>query len=151
MSGYRVHLGVGFVLGVLFSYCLFTFFGVFDWRVLLGSFLVCLVYSDLPDLDAKTSKVYKVVNTILILVGIYFAFTDVLVSVLVFGLLLGLNFLGHRGWLHKGRSVFLFSLPLAWFGWWFVFAGMIGWFSHLVVDVVHGVVTKSKKRFRLRW
>lgn len=106
---------------------------VIVWGVSVG-----VLYSILPDLDARNSRIRQFVTVFFILCSVLYVLypglvPDMVVVALVF--LLAVTFLSkHRGFFHTPAAAVLFSLPLAIVDPWLSLFGFLGFLSHLAVD-----------------
>ncbi len=139
MGGYKTHIGayVGFIfflLGVLYY-----FFGFMPLpETLLVGFVVGLLYSVFPDIDARKSKI----RGLFVLAFLFFFVFFLFYSDIVFGVVAGvLGFFlaasmwsGHRGFFHTLSAAVLFSVPLYFVDPYFFLFAFMGFLTHLAVD-----------------
>lgn len=109
------------------------------------SFLFCLVYSLIPDLDLKSSWIKEQFNVIviycIIILGILFFVTGAVGLIIVAAILVVieiiLQFIKHRGILHSPIVGIILAIPLYFINYpnfAFFIAGFIGYASHWIVD-----------------
>ncbi len=135
MPNYKVHLIFG-----LFFFLIIFFLTNLNLKSFLIFFCICIIYSLLPDIDLVNSKSGKILRTVLIIlsfilliIGLYKIFF-VYVNLIILFLLIILQLVKHRRFIHTFRASLLFSLPLLYLGInEFVF-GCICYLLHLVID-----------------
>lgn len=148
MPNWKVHLWIGcFFAGAAAITNFFTQWLAIDWsQSALLVIPIVLMYSLLPDVDIKTSKIFIVIYSVLtfttaltILLAVIFQYYGVLwIGLISIGILCGLAFTSHRGHTHSIVAMILFSLPILYFGWTAFGFALIAYLSHLVADAVVG-------------
>ncbi|RLI91565.1 MAG: hypothetical protein DRO89_03735 [Candidatus Altiarchaeales archaeon] len=139
MSGYRVHITA---YSIFISVLLAILHYYLELRIspatLVIGFFIGVLYSILPDIDAKGSKVRQLLAGVFLLSSVFY----LLYPALILGLmgialaffLLAAPFIKHRGFFHTITAGILFSTPLLLIDPWFPFFALLGFLSHLVID-----------------
>ncbi|MCD6476612.1 MAG: metal-dependent hydrolase [Candidatus Aenigmarchaeota archaeon] len=98
-------------------------------------FIIVGIYSILPDLDIKTSKIFNLILSIgLISIIILSYFTYIIYSILIAVVLLLISTMKHRGHMHSIFFMIIFSIPLLYLGIYVAIIGAIAYLSHLFAD-----------------
>ena len=142
MSGYKAHLTAAFLLGMVFNYFVFGVPEIeqvlLDWSILLPHFLVilgALLGGIFPDIDSQSSKMNWLAEVFigLFIVGsIYFG--KEIYALFAGIILVGIQFLKHRGFMHGAVVLGGFSILIAFIEIDFAIGFSIGWISHLALD-----------------
>ena len=127
MPGFKVHKKIGGIValfvGILFI-LLFYRNILIDWRLLLVPFIV-IIYSQLPDLDAYTSRIRKRALQFIFLIMLFSSIISIFINMILLVALLTLTGISgllllnvrHRGPLHTYWFVLIASLPMLLIGW----------------------------------
>lgn len=142
MPNYKTHLGYG----LLYS---FLALAIFDditaiemntYLEILLLFVVCMVWSILPDIDHQNSKMTALfticclgLGITLIFFNIYFAVISFIILIIYWVLQIS-NKIKHRGMLHTMTAGGLISLPLLYFGFIVYICGVVSYAVHLILD-----------------
>jgi membrane-bound metal-dependent hydrolase YbcI (DUF457 family) len=138
MPGYKEHSCVAVLLTVIALAALhWAGLEYFTWYHYPLLILVAGLYGILPDIDIGTSKA----NHLVIVVGLLFVLAALFIeqykwlAVVVIVMLIGITlFLKHRGITHRWWFGLLLVSPLAYFGLQFAFVGLLGYWSHIILD-----------------
>ncbi len=131
MPSYVVHLTIGLIMmGFLVFYL-----KIFHLGGLIQAFVIALVYSLLPDLDHRHSKIriYTLIIGLLFIVFFYIIGKLFFAFSIIVGLF-ALNLFKHRGLLHRILIGILLSLPLLFLGYSLALVGFACYMSHLLID-----------------
>jgi len=139
MSGYKIHI---LSYGIFISFLLTTLHYYFELRISVTTLVIGMsigiLYSILPDIDAKRSKIRQLFMGIFLLcVVFYLLYADLILGLIVLILaffLLVTFFIKHRGFFHTLTAGILFSMPLFLIDPWFSFFAFLGFLSHLAID-----------------
>jgi len=96
---------------------------------------IVIVYSTLPDVDISSSKARKAVNILglsVILAGTFLNQKFMVLSTAV--VLLIIQFLKHRKFMHSIRAMLIFSAPLLLIDFAYFSVAVVSYFSHLLLD-----------------
>ncbi|MFH1834931.1 MAG: metal-dependent hydrolase [Methanobacteriota archaeon] len=140
MSGYSTHLITYLVIALFTALMLSSYFN--SITLIIAVFIGCF-YTLLPDVDAPSSKVRRLVGkfflalVLVLLVGFLGGFlpeTSIILSIGFCGFLYFLWYVKHRGILHSVFAGFIFAGPLVFIE--PVYAGFafMGFVLHLVLD-----------------
>lgn len=136
MAGYRYHLFFGFfisgIVGVLSLKLNILNFSYLDKILIIP---IILIYSILPDIDIASSKIRKIFMIIglsSLLAVIWFNYKSLSISITL--ILLLLQFIKHRKFIHSISAGLIFSAPLIIFSWIIALIAFICYISHLLVD-----------------
>lgn len=139
MPGWTEHATCGMVL-LITMLVLNYFCNFFPFTFTLLDFLlipiVAFIYSLLPDCDIRNSKIYGVILTTF-LIGIIYCF---LVGLAWYGIglavvLIIISSLKHRGVMHTILAGIILSLPLLYFGGFYMVLGLMCIIAHLILDM----------------
>jgi len=140
MSGYSTHLIIYLVIALFAALMLSSYFS--SITLIVAVFIGCF-YTLLPDVDAPSSKVRRLVGkfflglVLVLLFGFLGGFlpeTAIILSICFCGFLYVLWYVKHRGILHTPLAGLIFAGPLIFIG--PVYAGfaLMGFVLHLVLD-----------------
>ena len=133
MSSYMTHILFGIVLSLFFA---FLNENIIRLNVnLLLLILIVIVYSTLPDVDISSSKARKAVNVLglsAIIAGTFFNQKFMVLAVAF--MLLAVQFLRHRKFIHSIRAMLIFSMPLLLLDFAYFSVAVVRYFSHLLLD-----------------
>jgi len=143
MSGYKTHLLVGFIVGIIFFITTWKFLGWFDISLvtIIISLGIIVIYSLASDLDHPLSKltwVFIGCAIIILILGLSFKndfYTYFGVGLLVFTFICAKCF-KHRKFIHSWSAGIIFCLPLFFLGIEFTLLGFISFLSHLFADKI---------------
>ena len=97
--------------------------------------VIVIVYSTLPDIDISSSKARKAVNVLGLLIILAGTFLNQKFMVLAVAfVLLAVQFLKHRKFIHSIRAMLIFSAPLLLIDFAYFSVAVISYFSHLLLD-----------------
>ncbi|RLI89207.1 MAG: hypothetical protein DRO62_02130 [Candidatus Altiarchaeales archaeon] len=139
MSGYRVHItAYSIFISVLLAILYYFFDPEISATTLVIGFSIGILYSILPDIDAKGSKIRQLLAGVFLLCSVFYLLYPGLILglmgiILAFFLLVA-PFIKHRGFFHTITAGVLFSAPLFLVDPWFSFFALLGFLSHLAVD-----------------
>ena len=136
MAGYKWHIIFGVLFAGLFVYISYKY-KIFNLTFLeiISAAPILLIYSILPDIDVSSSKIsslFRVVGLSIILVAILFDLKILAISIA--SILLILQFVKHRKFIHTVTAGVIFSLPLLYFNFIIALFAFIGYSSHLLID-----------------
>jgi membrane-bound metal-dependent hydrolase YbcI (DUF457 family) len=139
MPGYQKHLVLGTIVAGLALWIVHTYnlasteLSGFEWIILA---LVVFIYSQLPDIDANSSKINKLWNTTAGLGGLWLILTKTNIYLGVFCILsiIWLDWVRHRGFTHDVWFGVLLAAPLLFLGRIFAIVGFITYISHIIAD-----------------
>ncbi|NOR85453.1 hypothetical protein GQ473_04995 [archaeon] len=133
MPSYMTHILFGIVLCLIF---VFLNENIIRMNVnLLVLILLVIIYSTLADVDISSSKARKAVNVLGILMIIVGTFLNQKFAVLsVAFVLLAVQFLKHRKFMHSILAMLIFSLPMLFIDYSYFVIAIISYFSHLLSD-----------------
>jgi hypothetical protein len=139
MSGYKLHI-ISYSLLILVLLPLLNYLAGFRFSslTLVTGFSIGVLYSILPDIDARRSKIRQFIALSLFICSIlYLLYYDPVMGLIslasAFSLTLSF-FVRHRGFFHTLTAAVLFSTPLYIINPWFSLFGFLGFLSHLAVD-----------------
>ncbi|MBR9690422.1 hypothetical protein GOV08_01935 [Candidatus Woesearchaeota archaeon] len=136
MSGYKGHIlfGIIFVMIIYLVSQYLYFFRVSKLSLLIG-LPILFIYPILPDIDIRSSKIRQIVTIVGLLIVLFsILFNEKLLSVSLTLILIVIQFLKHRKFIHTVAAGLLFSLPLLFFNPIVAVLAFAGYFSHLVLD-----------------
>jgi hypothetical protein len=139
MSGYRLHILFYCAFISILLPILHQFFepGIPKNTLFIGV-SIGILYSILPDVDARRSKIRKLLTGILVLsLVLYLVSSEFIPGLMtaVLALLLFLTlFAGHRGVFHTITAAILFSTPLLLLDPWVFLFAFLGVLTHLALD-----------------
>lgn len=144
MSGYKLHIIMGFVFTIITGISLWFLQKYFelkifeiDWKLFLISLPFILIFSILPDYDIKTSKIYLWITfTLLILLTLSIVLCYYFRSLVIIGILIFSLFFRHRGVMHSVLAGLLLSLLVITYNPIIAIICFISYCSHLFVDMV---------------
>ena len=136
MTGYKWHIIFGVLFAGLFVYVSYMF-KLFNLTFLeiISAAPILLIYSILPDMDISSSKIssfLRIVGLSIILVAVLFDLKILAISIA--SVLLILQFVKHRRFIHTVTAGIIFSLPLVYFSYIIALFAFIGYSSHLLID-----------------
>lgn len=139
MASYKAHiLCYGIFIFIMLAILNYYHESRIPITTLLIGISVGILYSILPDIDAKMSKIRQLVFLLSVLCFIsylvYPKFIIGLIAVVFAFFLLTTIFVEHRGFFHTIIAGVLFSIPLFLIDPWFSFFGFFGFLIHLAVD-----------------
>lgn len=144
MPNYRIHILFYFAVVILFITAVNLLEMHLEVNVLIYSISFGLLYSLLPDIDARRSVIRSTFVKILSLTAIisfilFIIYQDLLQFILLLlslCLLISLNFLKHRGIFHNLYLAIVLSIPPYFIDPLVCVFAFIGYFSHLVMDAI---------------
>jgi len=144
MSGYRVHItAYSIFISVLLAILYYFFDPEISATTLVIGFSIGVLYSILPDIDVKGSKIRQLLAGVFLLSSVfYLLYPDPvlgLMGIILAFFLLVAPFIKHRGFFHTITAGILFSTPLLLIDPWFPFFALLGFLSHLAVDGEFGL------------
>lgn len=135
-SGYKMHIVFGIIIASIFFYLVRNqdLFQMSNLELAL-SLPVVFLYSILPDVDLTNSKI----RGILMVTGLFIAVIAILMEfkMLAFGLIavmILMQFLEHRKFVHSVIAGALFSIPFAFYSWPLTIFAFVSYLSHLLLD-----------------
>lgn len=136
MAGYKWHVIFGILFAGLFVYVSYKH-KIFNLKFLeiISAAPILLIYSILPDMDTSSSKIsslLRIVGLAIILVAVLFDLK--ILAIAIASILLILQFVKHRKFIHTVIAGILFSLPLVYFSHIIALFAFIGYSSHLLID-----------------
>ena len=136
MAGYKFHIVFGLVFAAVITYLLYRYnFLKLDFLSIVAILPILFIYSILPDIDVSSSKIshiFRIIGLSMVLVAIFFDMKILAISIA--GILLILQFVKHRKFIHTIAAGAIFSLPLIYFNYVIAIFAFIGYFSHLLID-----------------
>ena len=106
-----------------------------DFLSIVAILPILFIYSILPDIDVSSSKIshiFRIIGLSIVLVAIFFDLKILAISIA--GILLILQFVKHRKFIHTVTAGILFSLPLVYFSHIIALFAFVGYSSHLLID-----------------
>ena len=112
MAGYKFHIifGLIFAAAIAFVSGKYNIFG-FTTLELISAIPILFVYSILPDIDISSSKIsniFRTISLVIIIISVLFGLKILAISIA--SILLILQFVGHRKFIHTITAGLLFSL-----------------------------------------
>ena len=144
MPNYRIHILFYLAIIILLITVVNLLEISLELNVLVYGAPIGLLYSLLPDIDARRSVIRSIFVKILSLTSItsfllfiiYQNLFQFILLLLSLSLLVSLNFLKHRGIFHSPLLAIVLSIPLYFVNPLFCVFAFIGYFSHLVIDAI---------------
>lgn len=136
MVGYKWHIIFGLMFAGLFVYISYKY-KIFNLTLLeiISAAPILLIYSILPDMDISSSKIsslFRIIGLSIILAAVLLDLKILVISIA--SILLILQFVKHRKFIHTIVAGAIFSLPLLYFNYVIAILAFIGYFSHLLID-----------------
>ena len=135
MPSNKVHLSIG----ILYYIIILTLVEITPFQAVTFA-AIAVLYSLLPDIDAKQSKVRYGFQMVLVLLAItalltyYFNRVPLSLAFIPLLVFIALQFVQHRKFIHTLRAAALFSLPLLLLGLPEALFGLLQYCSHLIID-----------------
>ena len=135
-SGYKLHIVFGIIISALFYYLVTNenWFKISNFELMLA-IPVILLYSILPDVDLANSKIrgiLMVTALFITLISVFMGYKMFSIGLLV--VLILMQFLEHRKFIHSLISGVLFSIPFVFYSWPLTIFAFISYLSHLLLD-----------------
>ncbi len=136
MSTYKVHILFGVILVAIFA-VIVQKYQLFNFSILefLISIPIIITYSILPDIDLRSSKIshlFRGLSFFVLLLMIIFEMKEYAITIVI--VLIILEFLKHRKFVHTISAGIILSLPLIYFSYVIAIFAFAGYLSHLIID-----------------
>ena len=110
---------------------------LFNFSILefLISIPIIITYSILPDIDLRSSKIshlFRGLSFFVLLLMIIFEMKEYAITIVI--VLIILEFLKHRKFVHTISAGIILSLPLIYFSYVIAIFAFAGYLSHLIID-----------------
>jgi len=139
MPGYKTHIIFGLIISIGFGFLMSGYLDLdffnFSLIELFFSIPVVLVYSLLPDIDLHSSKIshlFRGLALLFVLLAIIFDLKKF--SITIIAVLIIMEFLKHRKFIHSITAGLILSLPLIYFSPILSIFAFIAYLSHLLLD-----------------
>lgn len=136
MAGYKAHIIFGILFAGLFAFLSYRY-AIIEFNVisLLLAIPILFIYSMLPDIDISTSKISKIVMILgLLSIIALIIFDKKILAVSICVILLLLQIIKHRKFIHTIAAGVLLSAPLIYFNYIVAIFAFVAYFSHLLLD-----------------
>lgn len=136
MPTYKFHIIFGLLLSALVGYTLYVnkFYDFTIQRLVMITALI-FIYSILPDIDISSSKISKMFRIICLVLIIVFLFLNLVkLAIILSIILLILEFVKHRTFIHTLSFGLILSLPLLYIDYTTALFAFLSYFSHLLID-----------------
>tara|TARA_Y100000034_G_C6901817_1_gene417277 strand:+ start:354 stop:800 length:447 start_codon:yes stop_codon:yes gene_type:complete len=142
MVGYKQHIIISFLI-VAFVLLILSYYNLFKFSFeALKLIPIIVIFSILPDIDIKTSKISKytlkgLLLLVLMLLVLYLIYSIVLIIYYVLFIVVFLilsTFFKHRGKFHSLVFSILLASPLLFLGLFEFLSGLLAYLGHLIVD-----------------
>ena len=139
MPNWKTHIAFGLIFVAIFYFI--KYLKLVDLKILVY-IPVIIFFSQLPDIDSKTSKIRMFVNImgfsmIIVMLILYFILQNnmfLITSVLILITLILSYFLKHRGWLHSILGAFILCFVLIFINITLFVVCFLAYISHLIID-----------------